>query len=105
MCLASIWLLRRLWPGIGPGLRGPVLFYGVAITAMVGSAYVLLAGPWPSYITVPITAGAVSFYLSDALLAWGRFRRPIPMQQTLNLAFYWTGQLGIALGTRWVAGS
>jgi uncharacterized membrane protein YhhN len=104
MCLASLWLMRRLWPGIGPGLRGPVLFYGVAITVMVGAAYVLLAGPWPTYITIPITAGAVSFYLSDALLAWGRFRRPFPNQQAVNLAFYWTGQLGIALGARWVAG-
>ena len=104
MCLSSIWLLRRLWPGVEPGLRAAVLVYGVAITVMVGAAYVLLAGPWPSYITIPITAGAVSFYLSDAILAWGRFRRPLPMQQTVNLAFYWTGQLGIALGARWVAG-
>ncbi len=53
---------------------------------------------------MPITAGAVSFYLSDALLAWTRFRQPLPLQQTLNLALYWTGQLGIALGARWVAG-
>jgi alkenylglycerophosphocholine/alkenylglycerophosphoethanolamine hydrolase len=104
MAISSAWLLRRLWGKIGPGLRAPVLMYGVAITAMVGAAYVLLGGPWPFYITVPITAGAVSFYLSDAMLAWGRFRHPLPMQQTVNLAFYWTGQLGIALGARWVAG-
>ena len=104
MGLSSAWLLRRLWPRIEGALRGPVLLYGVAITVMVGAAYVLLAGPWPFYITVPITAGAVSFYLSDAILAWGRFREPLPMQQTVNLAFYWTGQLGIALGARWVAG-
>jgi alkenylglycerophosphocholine hydrolase len=102
--LSTIWLLHRLWPRIERGLKVPVLIYGVAISIMVGAAYVLLGGPWPSYITVPITAGAVSFYLSDAILAWCRFRQPLPMQQTLNLAFYWTGQLGIALGARWVAG-
>ncbi len=104
MTLATTWLLRRLWPRVDGGLRAPILLYGLAITVMVGAAYVLLGGPWPFYVTVPITAGAVSFYLSDAILAWGRFRQPLPMQQTMNLAFYWTGQLGIALGAHYVAG-
>jgi uncharacterized membrane protein YhhN len=103
VALSSLWLLRRLWPRIEQRLRGPVLLYGVAITLMVGAAYILLGGPWPFYVTVPITAGAVSFYLGDAILAWGRFRQPLPMQQTMNLAFYWTGQLGIALGAHYVA--
>ena len=35
---------------------------------MVAGGYVVLAGPWPDYITIPLAAGAVSFYLSDALL-------------------------------------
>jgi uncharacterized membrane protein YhhN len=101
---SSMWLVRRIWRGVDPNLRGPVIVYAAAITLMVGAAYVVLAGPWPVYITIPLTAGAVSFYLSDALLAWTRFRHPLPLQQTLNLALYWTGQLGIALGARWVAG-
>jgi uncharacterized membrane protein YhhN len=63
--LATAWLVRKLWPHIGRGLRGPVLLYALAISLMVGAAYVLLGGPWPSYVTFPITAGAVSFYLSD----------------------------------------
>ena len=102
--LSSIWLVRKIWRGVEPSMRGPVVAYAAAITAMVGAAYLVLAGTWPAYITIPITAGAVSFYLSDALLAWTRFRHPLPLQQTLNLALYWTGQLGIALGARWVAG-
>jgi uncharacterized membrane protein YhhN len=104
MGIASAWLVRRIWSGVEPSLRGPVIAYAAAITAMVGAAYLVLAGNWPAYITIPITAGAVSFYLSDALLAWTRFRHPLPLQQTLNLALYWTGQLGIALGARWVSG-
>ena len=104
IAVASAWLVRRIWTGVEPSLRGPVVAYAAAITAMVGAAYLVLAGNWPAYITISITAGAVSFYLSDALLAWTRFRHPLPMQQTLNLALYWTGQLGIALGARWVAG-
>ncbi len=102
--LASAWLVRKLWPHIERGLRGPVVLYALAISLMVGAAYVLLGGPWPSYVTFPITAGAVSFYLSDAILAWSHFRYPLPMRQTLNLTFYWLGQVGIALGARWVTG-
>ncbi len=102
--VATAYLVWRLWPGIESGLRGPVAFYALAITAMVGAAYVVLAGPWPDYITIPLVAGAVSFYLSDAILAWTQFRQPLPHQQTLNLGLYWTGQLGIALATRYVVG-
>jgi uncharacterized membrane protein YhhN len=102
--VATIWLVRRLWPGLEKGLRGPVLIYAATITAMVGAAYAVLAGPWPTYITLPVTAGAVSFYLSDALLAWSKFRQPVPLQQTLNLSLYWTGLLGVSLGARWVSG-
>jgi uncharacterized membrane protein YhhN len=102
--VASAWLVRRLWPGIEPGLRVPVSLYAGAITVMVGAGYLVLAGPWPEYITLPLAAGAVSFYLSDALLAWTHFRQPLPQQQTLNLGLYWTGQLGIALATRFVVG-
>jgi alkenylglycerophosphocholine/alkenylglycerophosphoethanolamine hydrolase len=101
--VASLWLVRRIWPGVSPGLRFPVALYAVAITVMVGSAYVMLAGPWPDRITIAITAGAVSFYVSDALLAWSRFRHELPNQQLLSLSFYWVGQLGIALGARWVS--
>jgi uncharacterized membrane protein YhhN len=102
--LASIWLVRHLWPGIERSLRMPVALYATAITLMVAGGYVVLAGPWPDYITIPLAAGAVSFYLSDALLAWTQFRQPLPQQQTLNLGLYWTGQLGIAVAARFVVG-
>ena len=101
--LSSLWLMRRIWPGVPGALRVPVLLYGIAITITVGSAYVMLAGPWPDRITISILAGAVSFYVSDGLIAWSLFRHALPNQQTLNLSFYWVGQLGIALGARWVS--
>ncbi|HEY0707856.1 MAG TPA: lysoplasmalogenase [Polyangia bacterium] len=101
---ATGWLLYQIWPGIERGLRFPVMVYGLAITVMVSAAYLVLAGPWPDYISVPLAAGAVSFYLSDALLAWTHFRQTLPQQQTLNLGLYWTGQLGIAVATRFVVG-
>ena len=101
---ATTWLVRKLWPGIERTLRIPVAVYAGAITVMVACGYVVLAGPWPDYITIPLAAGAVSFYLSDALLAWTQFRQPLPQQQTLNLGLYWTGQLGIAVAARFVVG-
>jgi len=101
---ATVWLLRKLYPSIEPALRFPVLIYAATITVMVCAAYVVLEGPWPTYITLPITAGAVAFYLSDALLAWGMFRRGIRNQQSLNLSLYWTGQFGLAVAARFVGG-
>jgi uncharacterized membrane protein YhhN len=102
MMVASLWLIQRLWPRLEPGLRLPVVLYATAITIMVGAAYVVLGGPWPARITVAVTAGAVLFYLGDALLAWTRYRERMPHQQALTLTLYWVGQLGIALGARWV---
>jgi uncharacterized membrane protein YhhN len=102
MACASLWLLTRIWKGVDPMLRPAVFLYAVVITGMVGAAYLVLAGPWPSYIAVSITAGAVLFYLGDALLAWGQFGRPLRHSQALNLIFYWSGQLGLALAARWV---
>jgi uncharacterized membrane protein YhhN len=101
---ASIWLLARLWPGIDRPLRVPTLLYCLAITAMVGSAYLVLAGPWPERLGLAAVAGALLFYLSDAVLAWNRFRDPLPHGQSICLALYWAGQLGIALAARWGTG-
>jgi uncharacterized membrane protein YhhN len=103
IAVASIWLVGRLWAGVERPLRLPVLVYAAAITVMVGAAYVVLGGPWPTRITVALTAGSVMFYLGDAVLAWCRFRRPMPHHQAFNLSLYWVGQLGIALATRWVS--
>jgi uncharacterized membrane protein YhhN len=100
---ATLWLVRRIWRGVEPALRGPVLAYAAAITVMVGAAYLVLAGPWPARVGIAVTGGAVLFYLSDALLAWSRFRQAFGHQQSLTLVFYWAGQFGIALGARWVA--
>ena len=41
-------------------------------------------------------AGALSFGLSDTLLALHRFRAPVPGAWYLVILTYWAGQLGIA---------
>ena len=79
-------------------LRVATIVYGVAISAMVISAWATVGGPlrW-----APLTAvGAVLFYVSDASLALNRFHRPIPHIAYLAMGVYWLGQLGIALAAR-----
>jgi len=92
--LASVILLRLVRP---PHivLRIATIVYGVAISAMVISAWATIGGPlrW-----APLAAaGSVLFYVSDASLAINRFYRPIPHVAYLAIGVYWLGQIGIAL--------
>jgi alkenylglycerophosphocholine hydrolase len=80
---AATWL----WDGLG-GLRGAVLTYMAAITAMMWRA-AALGGPaaW----------GAALFGLSDTLIAADRFGAPIPYARYPIILLYWAGQAGIAM--------
>ena len=40
------------------------------------------------------------FYISDASLAWNKFRRPVRHAALLTMGVYWIGQIGIALAAR-----
>ena len=90
-------ILRAIWPKTA-GMHAPVVAYGLAITAMVVSAFATVPGALPN---APYAAGgALLFYVSDASLALNRFRRPIPHAPFLTLGLYWLGQIGIALAAR-----
>ncbi len=104
VALASSVLVRRLWLGLGPSLRGPMIAYAAAITAMVGAAFLSIGGSWTPRVTGAVAAGAFLFYVSDANLAWNRFARAYPHGQTVTLSLYWAGQLGVALAARWAHG-
>ncbi|HXU62316.1 MAG TPA: lysoplasmalogenase, partial [Polyangia bacterium] len=85
-------ILRAIWPKTA-GMHAPVVAYGLAITAMVVSAFATVPGALPN---APYAAGgALLFYASDASLALNRFRRPIPHAPFLTLGLYWLGQIGI----------
>lgn len=101
---ASGWLVRRMWGGLVPALRGPLVVYTGACTAMAATAFATLVGPWPEPATHAATAGALLFFLSDSNLAWVDFVEPYPHGQTVTLTLYWSGQLGIALAARWAGG-
>ena len=92
--LATVMLLRLVRP-TNIVLRIATIVYGVAISAMVISAFATIGGPlrW-----APLAAlGAALFYVSDASLAINRFHKPIPHVAYLAIGVYWLGQLGIAL--------
>jgi len=91
---AGVYALLRAKLGV---LRIPVIVYTVVISIMVSRAIATLSGPaFGTGQAVMIAAGAVSFYISDAILAVCRFRRPWRYRR-ISLVFYYGGQLLIAL--------
>jgi uncharacterized membrane protein YhhN len=82
-------ILGAIWRGDDAALRGPVVAYMVVISAMLTSA--LAAGPWLA------AAGAVSFFASDALIAWERFVSPRPWMPLAIIVTYHLGQGALVL--------
>jgi uncharacterized membrane protein YhhN len=78
-------------------MKVPVIIYTVIISLMVNRAIAAFASP--AFSTVQawmISLGALLFYISDLILAAGRFWRPWKYNR-ISLAFYYSGQLLIAL--------
>jgi len=99
VALASVTLVTLLWPKAGV-MRGPIVVYAAAITTMVVTAFACARAIKPQPAALGVAAGAVLFYLSDASLAWNRFRSPFRHSLLVILATYWLGQIGIALAAR-----
>ena len=85
-------LLARLWPSLG-GLAVPVAFYVLAICAMMWRAAARV-GRSPGALAGLV--GAVSFGISDSLLAWDRFVTKDTRAFVPVMLFYWIGQAGLA---------
>jgi uncharacterized membrane protein YhhN len=94
-CLAVGALVAwRLWPALAPALRGPVLVYVAVLASMSGQA--LGRARWLGQRCAPgaaparlAAAGGLLFMLSDALLAWDRFRGGVPWPALCVLATYY----------------
>jgi uncharacterized membrane protein YhhN len=67
-----------------PKLVTPVIAYVAVFVVMVASA-----GGTGSLVAL---AGALLFFYSDAILAWNRFVKPIPMGRIVNIVPYHLGQ-------------
>lgn len=92
------WLLKA---ELDPRLRAPVAAYVVAIGAMValaaGAAWPrLMAGGVPAVVGRAILVGAVTFAVSDILVARNRFVKPEPMNRLAGLPLYFGAQLFLA---------
>jgi uncharacterized membrane protein YhhN len=84
-------------------MRGPVIAYMLVISLMVIQAVSTLASPvFGQGQAVMIAVGAVLFYVSDIILAAARFWRPWKYDR-ISLAFYYSGQLLIALAASYFA--
>lgn len=67
-----------------PKLIGPVIAYLVVFVLMVASA-----GGTGSLVAL---TGALLFFYSDAILAWNRFVKPLPLGRVVNIVPYHAGQ-------------
>jgi uncharacterized membrane protein YhhN len=94
---AAVYLYLR--PKLGR-MRVPVILYMLVISAMVHRALAVVF-MWPAGGAFPVlvVAGALLFYLSDAILAVDRFKLDgsMPHGHVWNLSTYYAGQLLIAL--------
>ena len=79
-------MLLVLIPHLG-GLTIPVIIYAVVISTMLYMAY-LLSFHWPKPSSIYLLTGAISFILSDSILAFDKFYQPIPMSGLLIMATY-----------------
>jgi uncharacterized membrane protein YhhN len=73
-------------------LRPAVLVYAATIALMVASAFA-------SGSAVAAT-GAVLFFVSDGIIAWNRFVKPVPRAQLLIMVTYHLGQFALVTALR-----
>jgi len=100
--VALIFLAIIIYFYLHPGLekmKVPVLFYILVISFMMNRAISTSSGKFFSDTQAfLISVGAGLFYMSDLILAINKFRKPFKYHR-ISLAFYYSGQLLIALST------
>jgi len=99
----ATWIFSRLSAALSVSgktkLRLPLLLYCVVLSAMLFSALQCLVRPaWSRPAALLVAAGAALFFISDTLLAWNKFIRPLWLGHTLVHIAYHLGQLGITAG-------
>ncbi|MEW9622905.1 lysoplasmalogenase [Rhodanobacter geophilus] len=90
--------LALLWSAIAAPLRGPVIVYVALLCGMGGQAAArALRGDASARLAA---RGALVFMLSDSVLAWDRFRGPLPLAGLWVLATYYPALWWIARSVR-----
>jgi uncharacterized membrane protein YhhN len=108
VALTSFQFYRRIYEGLkksGLGsLAVPVMTYTIVISLMLLSALLTLIRPeWDAVPAILVSAGALLFYLSDALLAWNKFVAPLKSGHR-GVILYHLGQILITLGAAMQSG-
>ena len=103
--LAAAGLLWLLWPFLAPPLRMPVGVYALVLATMAGQALGRArqhaAGDDARALPARRAAlGALLFLLSDSLLAWDRFRHPLPLATLWVLGSYYPA-IGLIAWSAW----
>lgn len=96
LAVVMVAVYNMLKPGLG-SMRVPVIVYIVVISLMVSRAMsALFVARFNQTWAWMVTVGAVLFYISDAMLAYGQFVK-LTRYARVSLAFYYSGQILIAL--------
>jgi len=75
------------------------LTYAIILSLMVLSAAACFTRTgWQPLQAAIVTAGAVSFLVSDTILAWNKFVRQLAWARPVIMMTYHLGQAGILLG-------
>lgn len=98
LILLAIIIYFYLYPGLEE-MKIPVLIYIFVITFMMNRAISTFSGEFFNNTqAVLISIGAGLFFISDLILAINKFKKPFKYHR-ISLAFYYSGQLLIALST------
>jgi uncharacterized membrane protein YhhN len=80
-------------------MKIPILLYCIAISIMFLSAMQTIFNEnWKSISALLVSLGACLFFISDAILAYNKFVKPIKNGRLLNLIAYHIGQMLLVVG-------
>lgn len=100
----GVGVLALLWPGLG-AMRAPVALYTAVICTMLWRAAARVGAPGIAAASARAAMlGAISFAISDTMIATGRFGAALLEEDVRTgwpwrwaiMALYWLGQWGIA---------
>lgn len=103
VAVAAFLIARKFFHGFkqrqSKRLKALIIVYMVGISCMLLSALLTPLRPgWPPNAAAWTVAGALLFFVSDSILAWNKFIRPLKNGNLLVMVTYLLGQLGIVTG-------
>ncbi len=103
LALSAARLLRRIAQGAlerqSASLVVPIYVYGLTLTLMILSALITLLRPdWSARASLSLSFGALFFWISDLILAWNRFVKPLRNGRLWNMILYHLGQVLLTIG-------